>query len=1178
MMDDQNRCRGCGQTRPPDAPAGLCPVCLFRAGQNGAFATDDDDVDTDNDPIDPIVPASLTELLGVAGSPDDSERNDSRRGGELSGRSGRLQVFGPIGRGGMGVVLKGRDNDLGRELAVKVLLDRYCDHPAMVRRFIEEAQIGGQLQHPGVVPVYEIGILSDRRPYFAMKLIKGRTLAELLTGRSHAEENLPRLLSIFEAVCQTVAYAHARGVIHRDLKPSNIMVGSFGEVQVMDWGAAKVLSQRDEQTDVPVATGVIEETIITTGRSHAEKGYSRAGTVIGTPAYMAPEQARGDIDAIDERADVFALGSILCEVLTGRPGYLGTTSFEIEQKAARGDLVEAYARLETCGVDAELIALARDSLAVEPADRPRDARVAAERITAYRAGVSEKLRAAELATVEARARADEETKRRGLADRLADEAIARATLERRRRRLSLALAGTILTLIVVCASAAVAFIQERQARMGRVDLVLSEADLLYDQAIKDPEGDLGKWQSARAALDRARELMAAVPLAAARDRIDGLADRIDQGGAAALVDRQLVSRLEDVRAGLDTDQKADAAYTDAFRAAGLDLVAPTVDPVAVGKRLAARPREITRAAAGALDAWALVRRGLTSPGDAAGWAVFRNLLAVARAADPDPWRDALHDSLSRSDPAPLIQLAGEPGLEQHDPIMLWFLGYGLEVLGEHDRALDVLTRARRAHPGDFWLNTELGLVCMGVKRSGPAATSSLIATGAISPGTKAQDAETFFTAAIALRPRFASAHHLLGAACQLQGKWEQAIACYREGIRLQPDDATVYNSLANVYVSQSKTEQAIAAYREAIRLKPGYDLPYTNLLAVLGSQGRFAEAVSTCRDAIRLAPEVLPVHVYLGDFLLMQGRLDEATAAYEAARQRIPANPQLHDHLGNALFQQGKLDRAVTEYREAIRLAPGSADAHAHLAQALINQGKLDLGIETYREAIALAPQLPAPHVGLGAALRRRGDYTHAAAELRTAFELATDPVSRETIQQELARTKNWQALAKESPAEGTGDDSSRLPAENLDRAYYYYEQQHPARAARLFNRALDKDPGLIGELNNQNQYNAACACALAAAGQGRGEPAPSEADKTYFRQRARDYLKADLTRWLNVLGNGSQPNAAAIRQTFQHWKADPDLASVRDPGPLAKLPELERKEWVKLWERLDAALTQPST
>ena len=216
------------------------------------------------------------------------------------------------------------------------MLDRYRDHPAMIRRFIEEAQIGGQLQHPGVVPVYEIGTLSDRRPYFAMKLIKGRTLAELLAGRSNAEENLPRLLSIFEAVCQTVAYTHARGVIHRDLKPSNIMVGSFGEVQVMDWGAAKVLGRRDDHDR---RTGRVRREFkkpsSRPARSRSEIADSRAGTVIGTPAYMAPEQARGDIDAVDERADVFALGSILCEILTGQPGFIGTTADEIERQAAR---------------------------------------------------------------------------------------------------------------------------------------------------------------------------------------------------------------------------------------------------------------------------------------------------------------------------------------------------------------------------------------------------------------------------------------------------------------------------------------------------------------------------------------------------------------------------------------------------------------------------------------------------------------------------------------------------------------------------------------------------------------------------------------------------------------------------------------------------------------------------
>ena len=124
-----------------------------------------------------------------------------------------------------------------------MLLESHQDNPEVVSRFIEEAQIGGQLQHPGIAPVYELGTFPepDRRPYFAMKLVKGQTLAALLHERTNPPHDLPRFLAIFEQVCQTMAYAHARGVIHRDLKPSNVMVGSFGEVQVMDWGLAKVL-------------------------------------------------------------------------------------------------------------------------------------------------------------------------------------------------------------------------------------------------------------------------------------------------------------------------------------------------------------------------------------------------------------------------------------------------------------------------------------------------------------------------------------------------------------------------------------------------------------------------------------------------------------------------------------------------------------------------------------------------------------------------------------------------------------------------------------------------------------------------------------------------------------------------------------------------------------------------
>ena len=224
-------------------------------------------------------------------------------------------------------------------------------------------------------------------------------------------DDLPRFLAIFEQVCQTVAYAHARRVIHRDLKPANVMVGSFGEVQVVDWGLAKVLPEGGVADEAKAIER--EETVIQTARSGpaGSGGESQPGSVLGTPSYMAPEQARGDIDQVDERADVFGLGAILCEVLTGRPPFGGSSRNEIRARAARGDLAVALRRLDTCGADAELLGLARDCLAAEPDQRPRNASEVVRRMSAYQAGVLDRLRSAELARVEAQTRAEEERQR-----------------------------------------------------------------------------------------------------------------------------------------------------------------------------------------------------------------------------------------------------------------------------------------------------------------------------------------------------------------------------------------------------------------------------------------------------------------------------------------------------------------------------------------------------------------------------------------------------------------------------------------------------------------------------------------------------------------------------------------------------------------------------------------------
>lgn len=385
----------------------------------------------------------------------------------------RYRLDGEIARGGMGAILKGRDTDLGRDLAIKVLLDQHKDKPEVVQRFVEEAQIGGQLQHPGIAPVYELGQFKDRRPFFSMKLVKGQTLSKLLADREDAAADRGRFIGIFEQVCQTMAYAHSRGVIHRDLKPANIMVGAFGEVQVMDWGLAKVLSAggvADEKKSQMMQQG---QSVIQTLRSQVGSdapgtfgtvgSQTQMGSVMGTPAYMPPEQALGEIDNLDERADVFGLGAILCEILTGKPPYVASDGTQVYRMASRGKLTDCFARLDACGADAELIALTKQCLELEPKDRPRDAGVLSERVTGYLESVEARLREAEVQRAAEAARADAEAaqaaaeRQRAEAESQRAEAetakaqaeSARASEESKRRRTSLALAASMLLLVGV---------------------------------------------------------------------------------------------------------------------------------------------------------------------------------------------------------------------------------------------------------------------------------------------------------------------------------------------------------------------------------------------------------------------------------------------------------------------------------------------------------------------------------------------------------------------------------------------------------------------------------------------------------------------------------------------------------------------------------------------------------
>jgi len=333
--------------------------------------------------------------------------------------SSRYTVEHEIARGGMGVVLRALDRDIRREVAVKYLLDQTDTRKKM--RFIDEAQITGQMEHPNVVPIHELGVDGQNRLFFAMKMVKGRSLAQVLDDLRRnvpvavKEYSLGRLLNVFINVCNALAYAHSRGVVHRDLKPANIMLGDFGEVYVMDWGLAKVLKQGASVPEssagghpllaaaggalpagvaarVQPAASSSASSVIATSRE-PDTDLTRDGTVVGTPVYMAPEQATGRLQSIDQRIDVYSLDAVLYEMLTLHPPIdKDGGSIAVLMRVAENAIVPAEKRnprrARAGQIPAELSAIARKALAKEPQDRYASAAALRQDIERFQEGRS----------------------------------------------------------------------------------------------------------------------------------------------------------------------------------------------------------------------------------------------------------------------------------------------------------------------------------------------------------------------------------------------------------------------------------------------------------------------------------------------------------------------------------------------------------------------------------------------------------------------------------------------------------------------------------------------------------------------------------------------------------------------------------------------------------------------
>jgi serine/threonine-protein kinase len=530
---------------------------------------------------------------------------------------------------------------------------------------------------------------------------------------------------------------------------------------------------------------------------------------------MAPEQAAGMVDCLDERCDVFGLGAILCEILTGLPPYYDADDLRVVSRAMRADLADALARLGACGADAELIRLASNSLAAHPSDRPRDAGALAVEMAAYRVSKETRLRTAELAQAQARARAEE---------------------ERKRRRLTLGLAASVLFTVGVMGGGWLWMAHLRaQAKQHEHELqaaMAEEAEEALAQAISlraqaRAEGFGPKCTEARAQAARAQTLLERLPeQAGLSERVHRLLRELD----AEEADRRLLGWVEEIRmlkaeVGPHETELAPGRvlpeYEAALRAYGVVVGAP---PEQTGGRVRQRPERFRARLVAALDDWLFLLP--RSEVEKAKW-----LAAVLAVADPDPWRQKLRVARHEGNREKLERLAVDPGLARQPAQALLALGEGLRDCHAPQQAQVLLRRAQRRYPDHFWLNYELAQQ-ISRQNNDPA------------------DALRFFTVCVALRPRSALAHLTLGDALERAGDLDGALAAYRRALRLKIETMLApHDNLSHQWMKKGALAGVLAALRQGPARPPGHTWLLNRIGVALLRRGDLAGALQAFFEA-----------------------------------------------------------------------------------------------------------------------------------------------------------------------------------------------------------------------------------------------------------------------------------------------------------------------------------------
>jgi tetratricopeptide (TPR) repeat protein len=1026
------------------------------------------------------------------------------------------EVQAVLGCGGMGVVYKARQRALDRWCAVKMLLAGPFAGAQELGRFRRETAALAGLRHPNIVQVYDAGEV-EGRPYFTMEFIEGGSLAQKLSGTPQPARQAAALLA---TLAEAVQVAHQGGIVHRDLKPANILLAADGTPKIADFGLARHLE--------------------------GEAGLTQSGATVGTPSYMAPEQARGQTQALAPAVDVYALGAVLYELLTGRPPFRAETAAETVLQVVYHEPAPPSRLNAKVPRDLETICL--KCLHKDPQRRYATAAALAEDLQRFQRGEP----------IVAR--------RAGVPERV-------GKWIRRHPTPSTMLAASLLLAVALVGGSLWLVVRQAHLR-GVVAADLREVAALQEQA---------RWAEARAVLERAEARLDS----GGPDDLRGQVGRVRHDLDLEIeLDRIRLSRVTSGNLAL-YKTKADAAYTKAFGESGL---ASVDDPPAI---VAARVQESTVRVAlmAALDDWAVC----ATEKDRRDW-----LLAVAREADPDPhgWRDRIRNPASWEDRAVLDELAQTAPVSEQSVSLLLALGERLGAVGGDAPAL--LKRVQREYPADFWANLILG--------------DALVKTAPVEAGG-------YYRAALASRPGAAVGYTALGDALYAQQLRDEATAYYRRAVQIDPRYARGHTNLGNILKSAGQTDDAIACYRKALEVDPDYAWANYDLANTLREAGRRDEALEHYRRFHELDPTNTHITNILRADLVWRGRGEEVRREWKKA---LEADPPGHDawfgyaelclFLGDvAEYRRARQDlirrfgtssepyvaertaRTILllpatedELQTATALAERAVAAKATVAQwiypyflfahglAEYRQGRFDSAIAIMR-AEAATVMGPAPRLVLAMAEYGKGQKQEARATLAvviSSFDWSAAQVGGRD-------DWIWHVLRREAedliiPNVQAFLEGKYEPQDNDERLALLGVCQFTDRtraSARLYAEAFAAAPRLAQDLRAGHRYHAARAAARAGCGRGADAGGSGETERTQWRAQAREWLRADLAAWGQALDSDSATARASVRQRLTQWRADPDLAVLREPVELDNLPADERKDCLALWDEVSRVL-----